>query len=148
MDIKTPHGKDLRKGRVSIPSQIYSITTVTQSREPIFSDFCAARTLIRILKAHEEANDAKTLCFVVMPDHLHWLMELQHRKSLSQNIQSVKSQTSKSPGKSIWLRGFHDRAIRRDDDIVAIARYIVSNPIRAGLVRHVSDYPHWDAIWF
>jgi putative transposase len=142
------HGKDLRKGRVSIPNQIYSITTVTQSRQPVFSDFYTARSLIRILQAHEQTNDAKTLCFVVMPDHLHWLMQLQHRKSLSQTLQSVKSLASKSLGRPIWQKGFHDRAIRKDEDIVAIARYIIANPVRAGLVNKVGDYPHWNAIWF
>jgi len=28
-----------------------------------------------------------------------------------------------------------------------VARYIVANPLRAGLVESVRDYPHWDAIW-
>jgi len=28
-----------------------------------------------------------------------------------------------------------------------MARYIVMNPKRAGLVERVGDYPHWDAIW-
>jgi len=28
-----------------------------------------------------------------------------------------------------------------------IARYIVANPLRAGLVSRVGDYPLWDACW-
>jgi hypothetical protein len=28
-----------------------------------------------------------------------------------------------------------------------LARYIVANPLRAGLVEHLGDYPHWDAVW-
>jgi REP element-mobilizing transposase RayT len=142
-----PHGRALRKGRVSMPNQIYSITTVTKSRHPFFKDFYAARTLVGILKLHETTDDAKTLCFVVMPDHLHWLMQLKSKKELSTTIQSVKSLTSKSLGQSIWQKGFHDRAIRRDEDIIAIARYIIANPIRAGLVKNIREYPHWDAIW-
>ena len=34
-----------------------------------------------------------------------------------------------------------------DEDLVAVARYIVANPVRAGLVKNVRDYPHWDAVW-
>ena len=41
----------------------------------------------------------------------------------------------------------HDRALRRDEDLLAVARYIVANPLRAGLVRRVGDYPLWDAVW-
>jgi hypothetical protein len=28
-----------------------------------------------------------------------------------------------------------------------LARYVVANPVRAGLVQRVGQYPHWDAIW-
>ncbi|MCF6281296.1 MAG: hypothetical protein L3J28_03650 [Candidatus Polarisedimenticolaceae bacterium] len=41
----------------------------------------------------------------------------------------------------------HDRAIRKEEDLVAIARYIVANPLRAGLVKSIKDYPHWDCVW-
>ena len=144
---RKPKGKALRKGRLSIPSQIYSITAVTRCRQQIFTDFYAARALIRILQRHQITDDAKTLCFVVMPDHLHWLMQLSTRKTLSQTVQSVKSMTSKSLNQSLWQKGFHDRTIRHDEDIVAIARYIIANPVRAGLVKSIRDYPHWDAVW-
>jgi REP element-mobilizing transposase RayT len=47
----------------------------------------------------------------------------------------------------VWQRGFYDRAVRKEDDLVDMARYIVANPLRAGLVRSIKCYPHWDAIW-
>ena len=50
-------------------------------------------------------------------------------------------------GQPIWQAGYYDHAIRKDEDIVNIARYIIANPIRAGLVKKVGDYPHWHAIW-
>jgi len=31
--------------------------------------------------------------------------------------------------------------------VQAVARYIVLNPKRAGLVERIGDYSHWDAIW-
>ena len=43
--------------------------------------------------------------------------------------------------------GYYDHALRQEEDMQKIARYIVANPIRAGLVNKVGDYPHWDAIW-
>ena len=47
----------------------------------------------------------------------------------------------------LWQKGFHDRAIRKEEDLQAIARYVVANPLRAGLVNKIGDYPLWDAIW-
>jgi len=31
--------------------------------------------------------------------------------------------------------------------VQATARYIVANPLRAGLVERLGDYPLWDAVW-
>ena len=47
----------------------------------------------------------------------------------------------------VWQRGFHDYALGVDKDIVHVARYIVANPLRAGLVSRIGDYPLWDAKW-
>jgi hypothetical protein len=37
--------------------------------------------------------------------------------------------------------------LRREEDVLSVARYIVVNPLRAGLVARVGDYPLWDAVW-
>jgi REP element-mobilizing transposase RayT len=47
----------------------------------------------------------------------------------------------------LWQPGYHDHALRREEDLVATARYLVANPLRAGLVQHIGDYPLWDAVW-
>lgn len=47
----------------------------------------------------------------------------------------------------LWQKQYYDRAIRRKENIKQIARYIIANPLRAGLVDNIADYPHWDAIW-
>lgn len=48
---------------------------------------------------------------------------------------------------AIWARAFHDRALRSDEHVLSAARYLVLNPVRAGLVQRIGDYPYWDAIW-
>jgi len=47
----------------------------------------------------------------------------------------------------VWQKSFYDRAMRTEDDLPALARYIVANPLRAGWVARIGDYSHWDAIW-
>jgi len=37
--------------------------------------------------------------------------------------------------------------LRLDEKIIEVARYIVANPLRAGLVNCLGDYSHWDAVW-
>jgi REP element-mobilizing transposase RayT len=142
-----PHGKDLRKGRTSLPGQVYHITTITLDRRLVFSDFRSARVLINALRAAQARGEATTLAFVVMPDHLHWLLQLEADASLPAVVGAVKSVTSHGLGARIWQGGFHDHALRQEEDLAKLARYIVANPLRAGLVQRVGDYPHWDAVW-
>lgn len=142
---RTPHQSQLRKGRYSQASQIYHVITNTKNRQPLFNNFAYARLLIKQLNAHQP--QASTLAFVVMPDHMHWLLQLNQPQTLSGLIKSVKAKTAQAIGQRIWQAGYYDHAIRKDEDVVNIARYIIANPIRAGLVKRVGDYPHWDAVW-
>jgi putative transposase len=83
-----------------------------------------------------------------MPDHLHWLMQLGPRRSVSQVVGTVKSLSARRLGcAALWQAGFHDHAMRREENLIGTARYIVANPLRAGLVERIGDYPHWDAVW-
>ena len=145
--ISSPHQKDLRKGRFSKENNIYHVTTTTLNRQPVFKDFKKARCLINYIKASDSLGYSDTLAFVVMPDHLHWLLQLKQQKSLSKTVQSLKKLSAKSIGYAIWQPGYYDHAVRKDENIQNIARYIVANPLRAGLVVKIGDYPHWDAVW-
>ncbi|MGB4811712.1 MAG: transposase [Methylophilaceae bacterium] len=141
------HQENLRIGRYSQQNQTYHITFTTKNRLPIYADFTKARVLISVLKQSDQLSQTHTLAFAVMPDHIHWLFQLVGTQSLSNIIKSVKSKATVQLGSPLWQAGYYDHAIRKDEDIQAIARYIIANPIRAGLVKKVGDYPHWDAVW-
>jgi REP element-mobilizing transposase RayT len=146
------NGCHLRKGRVSESGRIYLLTAVVHQRRPMFSDWRAGRLLVEQLRSAEEAAMVTSMAWVVMPDHLHWLIELQ-QGSLAELMCRIKSRSSRSinllrgeQGR-LWQPGYYDRALRRDEDLKDAARYIVMNPLRAGLVTCIGDYPLWDAIW-
>jgi putative transposase len=48
---------------------------------------------------------------------------------------------------SVWLPGFHDHALRAEEATADVVRYIIENPVRAGLVKEVGAYPYWNMIW-
>ena len=93
-----------------------------------------------------------SLAWVVMPDHFHWLISLD-KGSLADLMRQVKSKSTRVvnavAGRQgrLWQPGFHDHAVRQEENLESIARYIVANPLRAGLVKTCGDYPLWDAIW-
>ena len=142
----------LRKGRVSQPFQVYHIRVATWNRRPIFNRIDVGRCVVQSLI--QVQGQAETVCYCLMPDHLHWLLELQPSADLSVVVQKMKSLATKSVFRrdflvegSLWQRGFFDHAVRRDENLLKVARYIVANPLRAGLVDSVGDYSLWDAVW-
>jgi REP element-mobilizing transposase RayT len=141
--------RTLRAGRVSLPGHIYLLTAVTACRRPLFKDVDLASEACRCIYEVSHWGDASLLCWVLMPDHWHGLVQLGDRDEVTTVMRRFKSAISRrlhcSP--AVWAPGYHDRALRQDDDIKAVARYIVANPLRAGLVSHVLDYPYWDCIW-
>jgi len=143
----TPHAADLRNGRFSQPGGVYLVTTVTRDRLPVFKFFSSARCVVHTLLTEHAADRAMTLAFVVMPDHLHWLLTLGSSVSLSQVVRTVKSVVAHHLGGRVWQQGFHDHAVRAEEDLLAMGRYIVNNTVRSGLVSKAGHYSHWDAVW-
>jgi hypothetical protein len=78
----------LRIGRWSVPGQVYLITAVCWQRHTVFAEFLSAREVVNALRDVEPS--ASTPCFVVMPDHLHWLMKLEPQAELSATVRLVK----------------------------------------------------------
>jgi putative transposase len=87
-----------------------------------------------------------------MPDHMHWLLELRSG-SLAALMKRVRARSSLAINRQrgrhgqLWQRGYHDRAIRHEADLLPAARYTVANPLRAGLAARLGNYSLWDAIW-
>lgn len=144
--------ENLTKGRVSESGRAYSLTMVTEGRIPHFNDFELARFLIRKMRVLHDSGQLESLAWVLMPDHLHWLIAVSET-DLSEVMRVFKGTSSHAIKNflnwkgALWQRGFHDHAIRHDEDLRKIAQYIVANPLRAGLVESIADYPHWDAKW-
>jgi REP element-mobilizing transposase RayT len=147
-----PNSHLLRHGRFSEQGRAYLLTAVVHQRQPLFIDWRLGRLLVAELKRANDRKMANSIAWVVMPDHLHWLVQLE-QGSLAQLMQVVKSRSTLTINRALnregafWQSGYHDRAVRDDEDLRPLARYIVANPLRAGLVEKVGDYPLWDACW-
>ena len=144
---------NLRKGRHCAAGHEYLVTTVTNRRTRCFTDFDCARALTHVLRETAEAGMAEWLAWVIMPDHLHALLRLGAATDLAALMRTVKGRSARrinalrGSKDRLWQPHFHDHALRAEENRVAVARYIVANPLRAGLVRRIGDYPHWDCVW-
>jgi len=152
------HGRNLRKGRHSEPGRVYLVTAVTIGRMPLFDDLTHGRAVVAALRAIDAKGMAQTLAYVVMPDHLHWLLALGDGATLGRVVGLAKGRSARSVNRlrqardepaitPLWQAGYHDHAVRQDEDVRELARYVIANPIRAGLVKQVGEYALWDAAW-
>ena len=142
----------LRLGRVSEPGRVYLVTTTTWNRTPLFRDHGNARAVSRLAHAQGTWAGARCLAWVLMPDHWHGLIELEDAE-LGHVVRRFKSFATKAVNARgrraypVWQKGFHDAGLRQAEDARAAARYLVANPVRAGLAVTVNDYPYWNAVW-
>ena len=151
---RPPGHAALRAGRtVANPGQAWHLSFATHQREPLFEDFHAACVVSACLHNSVAIADGRVLAWVVMPDHAHCLLQLGGKQPLHVAVGALKSGSARRVNRALgrkgplWDRAFHDHAIRSDEDLRTVARYIVANPLRAGLVDRIADYPFWNAVW-
>ncbi|MEO8010287.1 MAG: transposase [Dokdonella sp.] len=143
----------LRVGRFSEPGRAYLVTFATAMRKPVFADWEAASAAAIAFQSRTMLRSSRLLCWVLMPDHWHGLIELGDMDTLSSLVGRLKGaitralESRRDPTQKLWAEGFHDHGIRNDEDILEIARYIIRNPVRAKLVDRVGCYSFWDAVW-
>ena len=125
----------------------YFLTICTLNRQNSFQDpSVVANALLQFRKtADEERFEISAYCF--MPDHSHFLIEGLTDSSDFRRFCKLAKQRSgrlyaRKHGGPLWQEGYYDRVLREGDDAVAIARYLLNNPVRAGLVAAPNDYPY------
>ena len=142
----------LRNGRVSRIGQYYLLTTATYNRNPLFISHKAAKTVLSSLHWLNEQGRIGLEAAVVMPDHLHFVAELQS-DDLSKLMQTLKGYTLWKINQlfnrngQVWQPQYHDHAIRTDESLKEVTLYCLHNPVRAKLVNDFHDYPFWYCRW-
>jgi len=143
----------LRRGRWSEAGRIYLLTFTTANRTPHFREWPAAAEASRLMAGSPAWQASTLLAWVLMPDHWHSLVELGCDVTLADCVRRLKGGSARALRQHhqvlgrIWAPGYHDHAIRREENLLPVARYLVMNPVRANLVPRAGDYPYWDAIW-
>ena len=82
----------------------------------------------------------RLLAWVVMPNHVHAVLETVEGHPLSEVLQAWKSYTAKAANRllgrdgSFWHPDYFDRFIRDERHLARAVDYVHWNPVRAGLV--------------
>jgi REP element-mobilizing transposase RayT len=126
--------------------QAYHVTIVSADRRNVLAGSVAEGVVSALRKSAEDTR-FEILVYLVMPDHLHILAcGADDDASLLRFVQRFKQLTGfafkKEHRRHLWQPSFHDHALRREEDVWAVARYIVDNPARAGLVDDNDVWPY------
>jgi putative transposase len=126
--------------------QRYFLTLCTFERHRHFVDGATVGIVHEQFLRTANEFEFAILAYCYMPDHLHMLAEgLSEGSSLRPFVALAKQRAaflmrSQRPGR-LWQKGYFERVLRDGDDTFNVARYIVQNPVRAGLVRSPDEYP-------
>ena len=105
-----------------------------------------AGTVVNALRLSENRKLPRLSAFVVMPNHVHVL--LQALVPLGKVTQWIKGYTAYEAsqilgrkGETFWQHESYDHWVRNEDEYHRIVRYIEFNPVSAGLVGFIEEWP-------
>ena len=127
--------------------QRYSLTLCTSERRHWFEDAHVVAEVLQQLMQTAADQRFAVPAYCLMPDHAHLLVEGTTAASdLRRFVSRFKQQTAftfaAQGGARLWQQGYHDRIPRSDEATLTIVRYILENPVRAGLVARSDGYPY------
>jgi putative transposase len=123
-----------------------SFTICSAGREKFFADDCRARAVLSPLLHTASEERIALLAYCVMPDHVHVLTQgLDAEASARTFVTRWKHATACAAWQGVrgrlWQRSYYDRVLRPWDETLTAVRYIIANPVRAGLASRIGEYP-------
>jgi REP-associated tyrosine transposase len=145
---KDPQHRLRRLDQVWVETPIYFVTTDTANRTPLLANPQCTEILVSEWKSASSRHGWGIGYYVVMPDHVHFFASpSRSATSLSRFMQAWKEWTSKRICREIgikpplWQSEFFDHLLRSFESYEEKTRYVLENPVRAGLVEKVEDWP-------
>lgn len=135
-----------------IPASGVLVTLVTAFKRCCLDDPRSAHCVTREFAYCQARGWAESLAWVVMPDHVHWLLQLKEG-SLNACMAVFKARSERAiqmavdTSECIWQAGYYERRLRDSQSILGMAQQILTNPLRRGLVERIDHYPYLFCAW-
>lgn len=106
-----------------------------------------ARIVIEALHFWDKKS-YELVCYTIMPNHFHLVIDTyEYNKPLYRIMHSLKSYTAKLANKllnrtgTFWQEESYDHVVRNGQELYNINKYILENPVKAGLINNWEEYP-------
>jgi len=136
-----------RIARVAFPSLIYHIISRGNNREWVFNEAEDFERYLDICRRYKEKFGFKLYHWVLMSNHVHLILETPEESSLSKIMQGMNLAYTiwfnRKSGKvgHLWQDRFKSTVVERDSYLLECGRYVERNPLRAGMVKDLKEYP-------
>jgi len=124
---------------------IFGVTVATWQSRPVFDDVAFGMECVDLLAPALGRAGAALHAWCLMSDHGCLLVGVPQRASLPAAVTLWKSLCGQAwrrrGGRSLWQRGYAERLLPDARALREAAAYLLTKPVRAGLVRDPADYP-------
>jgi putative transposase len=135
-----------RPPRIEYPGAIYHVTSRGDRQEPIFRNREDRQRLLEIVDQAMTRLDAQMFAFCLMGNHYHFVLRTR-QANLSRLMRHVNGEYTRTFNRRHAVVGhvfqgrFHAVLIDSDAYLLEACRYVELNPVRAGLVASVDEWP-------
>jgi putative transposase len=123
---------------------LHFVTFSCFRRLPLLEAPGARETVEAVLEQVRARHQARVYGYVLMPEHVHLLINEPPRILLAQFLKAVKQVTSRKlrgPREKFWQDRYYDSNVRGEEARSEVVRYIHRNPVKRGLVGRPEDWP-------
>jgi putative transposase len=132
--------------RIETPGGYYHVGTRGNSKAPIFLTDDDRLSFVRLLTVVTRRHGWCVHAYCLMTNHYHLVLQLASG-GLSQGMCELNGRYAlgfndrHSRSNHVFGSRFWDEPIEDDPHYFEVCRYVVLNPVRAGVERHVHDWP-------
>jgi REP element-mobilizing transposase RayT len=118
------------------------------NQDPIFRNPDNYLFLLQRVKEYSSRFDIAVIVYCLMPNHYHFLLRQDGEHTISTFIQGIFNSYTKAFNKAFNRKGtlfegpFKALLVGKETHLLHLCRYIHRNPLEAGLVTHLTDWPY------
>jgi len=131
--------------RLDYPGALWHVTTRGNARQPIFLDDGDRRSFLTVLGRVAETFRWLVYAWVLMENHYHLVVEtlegtLSRGMRQLNGVYTQRFNTRHSRVGHLLQGRFKSILVEREAHLLELVRYVMLNPVRAGLVGHPRDH--------
>lgn len=135
-----------RPPRIEYSGAIYHVTSRGDRQEPIFRTPDDRHLLLNVVDQAMSRLDAEMFAYCLMGNHYHFVLRTR-QPNLSRLMRHINGAYTRAFNRRHHVVGhvfqgrFHAVLVDSDAYLLEVCRYVELNPVRAGLVGSVVDWP-------